>query len=179
MSKHSSPNEFELEPTISKMPALKTEETGGISQPILFVTDCYIDNISFSYAAKSNIHGNGLFASHDIRKGTTLGTLDGQVISWWHWEKIRDALTSDIKQLENYFFMEYNALDSKTLLARPFRTKYSLINHSKSPNIKLFKHPLRLVTLKDIPANEEFTIDYNSEPLREGTSEDDRRAFLK
>lgn len=179
MSKLSSSNEFELKPTISKRTALKTEETGGISQPILFVTDCYIDNISFSYAAKSNIHGNGLFASHDIRKGTTLGALDGQVISWLHWEKIRDALTNDIKQLESYFFMEYNALDSKTLLVRPFRTKYSLINHSKLPNIKLFKYPLRVVALEDISANEEFTLDYNDEPLREGISEDDRRAFLK
>lgn len=43
--------------------------------------DNIIDNVKDSYIAKSTVHGNGLFASKEIKKGECLGFLDGQYIS--------------------------------------------------------------------------------------------------
>ena len=62
-------------------------------------------------------------------------------------------------------FMEWNALDTETLLIRPFRTKYSYINHSRSPNTMLARFPLRLTAIFDIDPGDELTIDYRREPL--------------
>lgn len=111
-----------------------------------------IDNLRLTRIAKSRIHGNGLFASEDVPAKTVLGELDGQVIPWRLHQKY--SLT-----------MEWNALDEKTLLVRPYRTKYSYINHSREPNLVLARNPLRVVTLKYILSGEELTLDYRSEPL--------------
>ena len=125
-----------------------------------------IDNISFTYIAPSTIHGMGLFARCQIKKGTILGTLDGQVMSWEQYgaimEDIRQHITKD--DVPNLFF-EWNAIENETLLVRPFRTKYSFINHSRTPNVILQRFPLRVVALTDINANEELLLDYRMEPL--------------
>lgn len=99
-------------------------------------------------------------------------------MGWDHYDLIHETLKEDAGGLENYFFMEWNALDQKTLLVRAFRTKYSYINHSKTPNVKVFSFPHRIIALKDIEIGEELTIDYNAEPLRDGyfTAE---KEFLK
>jgi len=133
-----------------------------------FVQEYTIDNIKKGYIADSVIHGLGLFASVDIDKGDVLCIFDGQVITWEKYHQIKKRLEVEIKAPYNtYFFMEWNALDKETLLIRPFRTKYSYINHSRNPNVKIMKYPLRLIALCNIHKDEEITIDYRDEPLND------------
>lgn len=109
-----------------------------------------VDNICYSEIKNSKIHGNGLFANSNLKKNTTLGVLDGQVVKW-------------NKTLYEQF--EWNALEENIILIRPLRTKYSYINHSRYPNLILRKYPLRIITVYDIDKNEELTLDYRKEPL--------------
>ena len=111
-----------------------------------------IDNIKFSKIAESKIHGKGLFATQKIKKNTKLGYLDGQVVSWKFHKKYQNEV-------------EWNALDEETLMVRSYRTKYSFINHSKTPNLEIKYFPLRIETIEDIEPNEELTLDYRKEKL--------------
>lgn len=111
-----------------------------------------IDNLINSYISESNIHGNGLFASENIKEDTTLGTLDGQYIDW------------DLHK-EYDFTLEWNAIAKNQLLVRPYRTKYSFINHSRTPNLEIRYNPIRIVSLTNITKGEELTLDYRKEPL--------------
>ena len=126
-------------------------------------TPLVVDNISAATIQKSHIHGFGLFTNRRIAAGAILCILDGQVVSWSSYNDMRarspfDAFSPDL-------FMEWNALDKETLLIRPFRTKYSYINHSRSPNTMLARFPLRLTAILDIDSGDELTIDYRCEPL--------------
>jgi len=131
-----------------------------------FVKKVVVDNISFSYISNSKIHRFGLFANQNINKGTILGILDGQIMSWNHYDNLVQSLKASFGKYQNYIFMEWNALSSTTLLVRPFRTKYSYINHSYEPNIIIKYNPIRIETIKDIKIHEEFVLDYTKEPLR-------------
>lgn len=124
-----------------------------------------IDNILWSEIAPSPIHGFGLFAEHSIPQGAILGFLDGQLMPWDDYDKLVDArnLSSVLREA---FFMEWNALSEELLLVRPFRTKYSFINHSRNPNLQIEKLPLRVTALRDIAQGEELLLDYRCEPLR-------------
>ena len=133
---------------------------------LTFINRNIIDNIKQAYISNSSIHGFGLFAKVDIDKNDILCVLDGQVISWDKYNSITNNLSMHIQEpYVQYFFMEWNALSEDTLLVRSLRTKYSYINHSRTPNTKLLYHPIRVVAIKDIPKDEEITIDYTKEPL--------------
>lgn len=149
------------------------------TQDLEFIQKVYVDNIQFTYIKKSNIHGQGLFASDEIKKDTILGFLDGQVMSWDHWECIRDEIQQQMGKYKKYILMEYNIIDPKTLLVRPFRTKYSLINHSKDANVQIEYNPMRIVAIEDIKQDEELRLDYNNEPMREGMTHSDKKDYLK
>lgn len=139
----------------------------GIDEDINFVQENVVENIGFAHILPSPIHGFGLFATENILPGQILGTLDGQVIDWDKYDEIVKALKSNVGNLNNFIFMEWNALSTSTLLVRPFRTKYSYINHSYKPNLKIEYNPIRIVALKKIEKGEEYTLDYTKEPLRE------------
>jgi len=111
-----------------------------------------IDNIKLSYIKESPIHGYGLFAEQEIDEGVVLGVLDGQIIPW----KLHSKY---------HLTLEWNAIDADTLLVRPYRTKYSYINHQCESNLILMRDPLRVVTLRRISKGEEMTLDYRNEPL--------------
>lgn len=134
---------------------------------IEFVRKVTLDNLLFSYISESKIHGFGLFAEKDIRCGSILGVLDGQVIEWDEYDRLSSMLKDSFGAYKNYIFMEWNAIDARTLLVRPFRTKYSYINHSYSPNVAIAYNPIRIITIKDIVKNEELVLDYTKEPLRD------------
>jgi len=133
-----------------------------------FVQEYTIDNIKKGYIADSVIHGLGLFASAEIDKDDILCIFDGQIITWEKYHQIKKRLIIELEApYDTYIFMEWNALDKETLLIRPFRTKYSYINHSRNPNVKIMKYPLRLIALCNIHKDEEITIDYREEPLND------------
>ena len=109
-----------------------------------------VDNLLFSEIRPSTIHGDGLFATNSINANSILGILDGQLVPW-------------DEQFSTAF--EWNAISESQLLIRPLRSKYSYINHSRTPNLQREYHPLRVTALKDIKAGEELTLDYRKEPL--------------
>ncbi len=122
-----------------------------------------IDNIKPTYISKSSTHGNGLFADADIEKEQCLGTLDGQYMSWKLYDKICAKYQSE--HFSDAFFMEWNAITNTLLLTRPFRTKYSFINHSREPNLEIKYEPIRIVALRNIKKGEELLLDYRRENL--------------
>lgn len=131
-----------------------------------FIKDNTINNIAQGYIAPSKIDGYGLFAKVNIDKGDILCIFDGQIMSWDKYHAIQESVVSHIESpYEQYIFMEWNALDEQTLLVRPFRTKYSYINHSRKSNVKIVKYPLRLIAVEDIEKDAELTLDYRCEPL--------------
>lgn len=122
-----------------------------------------VDNICGTIIKKSTIHGYGLFAEKVFHPGDILCLLDGQIVSW----SSHDKAESDklFKNFNNYLFMEWNALEENALMIRPFRTKYSFINHSRKPNLVLRRYPLAVISGSHIEEGEELTIDYRKEPL--------------
>lgn len=136
-----------------------------------------IDNITHTEIKPSTVHGFGLFATEPITEGTILGVLDGQVINWDEYDRISAALSLPSQAKEN-IFMEWNALAEDTLLVRPLRTKYSFINHSRTPNTVLRRNPLRVVALRDLEAGEELLLDYRCEPLRKEYLEGHGKTYL-
>lgn len=125
-----------------------------------------IDNIPLGYIAKSSIHGNGLFAKRAIAANTILCTLDGQIMSWNYYDNVIDSLCLNSEQ-RLILFDEWNCIDRDTLLVRAFRTKYSLINHSREPNCIIRYNPIRVEAYTDIEQDDELTLDYRREPLRD------------
>ncbi len=93
------------------------------------------------YAVKqSAIHGKGLFAHCDIKKGTVLGDLkykptkkDGPYVLWVN-KNLSVQVTCDLKY----------------------------INHNSKPNAAYYED-LQVVTLKNIKKGEEITHDYGDE----------------
>ncbi len=135
---------------------------------INFIKKNIVNNIIHGYIKKSTLDGFGLFATKDINKNEILCILDGQVILWSTYEQIKEAITKNITEpYSKYFFMEWNAIDKKTLLVRALRTKYSYINHSRDPNTKIAYNPMRIIAIKKIVKDEEITLDYRKEPLNE------------
>lgn len=129
-----------------------------------------IDNIPNTRISESAIHGNGLFSTVSIPAGAILAVLDGQLIplSGQH------IVSADICAAH----CEWNAVSKDMLLVRAFRTKYSYVNHSHSPNLRLENNPLRIVVTCDLNSGDELTLDYNKEPLPEQYLDLHGRHFL-
>ncbi len=137
-----------------------------------------IDNIKNTEIKKSKLHGFGLFATDIIKKDTVLSLLDGQKISIINYNNLVKNISNGVKDYKNYFFMEWNILNKQTYLVRPYRTKYSYINHSRNPNIILINNPLRILAIKNIEVDGELTIDYRKEDLSEEYLNRNDKQFL-
>jgi hypothetical protein len=129
----------------------------------------------------SPVHGFGLFALRKWSAGEVpCNRLDGQVLSHDEYEQLQLRMAPALGRMRHFFFMEWNALSDDMLLARPFRTSYSFINHSPEPNLKVSFDgaSLSLVVLRDIQPDEEFTLDYRLEPLPRGYFETPYSGYL-
>lgn len=129
-----------------------------------------IDNIPNTRFAESAIHGTGLFSTVAIPTGAILAVLDGQLIP----VSKQHIISADVCAAH----CEWNAVSKDMLLVRAFRTKYSFINHSKNPNLKLEYNPLRIVVSHDLDMDDELTLDYSKEPLPEQYLQLHGRHFL-
>lgn len=129
-----------------------------------------INNIPNTKICESEIHGRGLFSTVSIPTGAILAVLDGQLIPLAK----QQIVSPDICGTH----CEWNAVSKDMLLVRAFRTKYSFINHSNSPNLRLEYNPLRIVVSSDLNRGDELTLDYNREPLPEQYLELHGRHFL-
>lgn len=129
-----------------------------------------IDNIPNTIIAESAIHGKGLFSAVSIPVGAILAVLDGQFIPLAK----QHIVSTDICASH----CEWNAVSKDMLLVRSFRTKYSFINHSIYPNLRLENNPLRIVVSSKINRGDELTLDYNNEPLPDAYLKLHGRHFL-
>lgn len=127
-------------------------------------------------------HGFGLYATEDITKDQDLGVLDGQRMSVLEYDRLYHTLGHSLGRLRPYFFMEWNALDENTVLARAYRTNYSYINHATDPNLLLVRAPnscmIIVRAINNIPKDFELFLDYRKEPLPKGYFEGRGAAYL-
>ncbi|GIU17877.1 SET domain-containing protein-lysine N-methyltransferase [Shewanella sp. MBTL60-007] len=150
-----------------------------VTKDIDFVRTVVLDNIENTDIRHSELHGFGLFChAHNIECGSLLCVLDGQILTVDKYNELESKLAPKIPNYKNYFFMECNYLGKNELLVRPLRTKYSYINHSRTPNIALHYDPLRLIALRDIRVDDELTIDYRKESLPESYVSNPEKDFL-
>jgi uncharacterized protein len=140
--------------------------------------DLYINNLLFTRIQKSAVHGYGLFAGQDLHPSTNLGELDGQIMGWDAYHQLLEACDNLTADYKHYFFMEWNCINPDTLLVRPFRTRYSLINHSRNPNLEIAYNPLRIIVIRFIPAGSELLLDYRKEPLPAHYYQNNQNSFL-
>lgn len=157
-------------------PALVKHSIYAIENELRRINERTVNNIKDTYIDISPIHGFGLFAKKPIQAGAILCELDGQKMDWYHYEKLRKTI--NLGEYQDYIFMEWNALDTKTLLVRAFRTKYSYINHSKTPNVEIKYGPIRIEAIREISEHDELTIDYSREPLSEEYKTDKEKSFI-
>lgn len=131
----------------------------------------------------SHIHGFGLFTRQPYPADVFLGgPLDGQVLTFEEYDPLRVHLSHHLGRLRHFFFTEWNVLSGQRFLVRPLRTSYSFINHSGQPNLGLIREAndvLRLRTLRPIPAQAEFTLDYRQEPLPHNYFENPQALYLR
>ncbi|WP_215842076.1 SET domain-containing protein [Acidithiobacillus montserratensis] len=121
----------------------------------------------------SPVHGFGAFANSSLPAGATIVHLDGQVLTIGDIAKLTQTLRHGIDDhLLNYFFMEWNFIpipeNRNRVLARPFRTVYSYLNHSRDPNCKVagsYPGTFRVETIRDVSAQEELFLNYLEEEI--------------
>jgi SET domain-containing protein len=120
----------------------------------------HIKNFKDVEIFESPIHRFGLFATKDIPKGTLLGTLTGQIVSSKDYFDLMRAYPKEC-------FIEKIHLDDDYILAIPFRTHYSFINHSNTEEMiyikEIYEYAFSVYAAIDIPNNKEITSIYNLE----------------
>ena len=94
---------------------------------------------TFLNVKDSPLHGKGVFAAQDIKKGTLMGAFTGRVLQNTQYE-------AHVLVLE----------DGSSLLVRN-RLKY--LNHDTNPNAEIDEN-LEVRAVSHIPAGQEVTIDY-------------------
>lgn len=136
--------------------------------PLDFVLENTLDNIPYTEIKTSEVHGFGLFATEDIPVQMELCKLTGQIMSRDEYAGLVSRLTELTGDLSFYFLVECNhVLNPHMLKVRAFRTKWSYVNHSTTPNCFFDINSQSFYPLRDIKKGEELTFDYRVEPLSE------------
>ncbi|MGZ8153979.1 MAG: SET domain-containing protein [Burkholderiales bacterium] len=107
---------------------------------------------------RSKIHGRGVFALADIRKGTRLMEYIGERIS--HGEADRRYAAEHEHSPHTMLF----SVDEKTVIdATKWGSSARFINHSCTPNCEAIEEEGRIFieTIKKVAAGKELTYDYN------------------
>lgn len=115
------------------------------------------DNAPKCKAGKSQIHGYGLIAAEAIAAG----------------EPIVDFRNPDVYTEKPYSELErwrlqggkYTGVSEERCIVSDRMTKYSLLNHSPTPNAALDIQNRQIVATRAIQPGEEVTTDYRLEPM--------------
>ena len=114
----------------------------------------------------SKIHGSGVFATENIKKGTTIIEYIGEKVTRKEGdrrseERIRKYLKS--KKTGSVYIFELNK--KHDIDGSPIYNKARYINHSCDPNceVEIIKGHIWISSIKDLKKNEELTYDYGYE----------------
>ena len=119
----------------------------------------HLKTIKNTVVLESSIHNWGLWATETIPKGTLLCTLQGQIMTLKEYD---DFIKSN--QYPQSCFIEKALLDENRIIAIPFRTSYSFINHSDNEEMLEYKKHTDTIDVyakEDILKNSEIVSIYN------------------
>lgn len=115
------------------------------------------DNAPDTYVKESSIEGWGLFASKDFKKGELIIDYNLFPENWYQMKYI-DLTEEQIRK--NWYVM----IDNELCITSDKYSKFSYINHSRTPNC-FWDIDKRIITAnRDIQKGEELFIDYRLEP---------------
>lgn len=115
------------------------------------------DDAPFTYVKESNIEGYGLFASQDIKKNDLV--IDYRLFPK-DWRKTRFVDLTDEQIRKNWYVM----LNDEECITSDKYSKFSYINHSRTPNCDWVLSIHKIIANRDIEKDEELFIDYRLEP---------------
>lgn len=151
------------------------------TRDLAFVRNTTLRNLDGVIIGESGEHGYGVFATRAIEEGEQLARLDGQALSVDEYDRLHVTMGHYLGRLRAYFFMEWNATSEDMVLARPYRTMYSYINHSNTPNLILVPETncIFVKCLRRIESGEECFLDYRKESLPKGYFDDRANSYLR
>ena len=114
------------------------------------------DNAPFAYIKQSSIEGWGLFASKDFVEGEVVMDYNGFENSWYEMP-FRDLTPEQIRK--NWYII----IDNEYCVTNDNYSKFSYINHSRTPNCLWKVSEKLIVANKFINKDEELLIDYRLE----------------
>jgi SET domain-containing protein len=113
----------------------------------------------FARIARSKIHGVGVVAICNIKKGTSIFYGDDEPIYWVEKKKIK-RLSNGVKKLyEDFCIIKGNQYGCPKNFNQLTPAWY--LNHSKKPNVASDKD-YKFYALRDIKKGEELTADYTT-----------------
>ena len=121
------------------------------------------DDAPFTYVKDSSVEGYGLFAAKDIKKNDLV--VDYRMFPK-DWRKTRYSDLSEEQKLKNWYVM----LNNDECITSDKYSKFSYINHSKTPNCEWVLNIHKIIANQDIKKDEELFIDYRLEPRPSGVS---------
>jgi SET domain-containing protein len=131
-----------------------TEELGMLTEKDL---NSLVDNAPKCEPGTSALNGYGLFAKERISIGETIVDFSNPEL----------YVMRRIENLEEWRIKagKFTAIDDETCLVSNKFTKYSLLNHSRTPNALIDVAGRRIYAARDITPGEEVTVDYRTEPM--------------
>lgn len=121
------------------------------------------DDAPFTYAKESSVEGYGLFAAKDIKKNDLV--IDYRMFPK-DWRKTRYTNLTEEQKVKNWYVM----LDNDACITSDKYSKFSYINHSRTPNCEWVLNIHKIIANRDIEKDEELFIDYRLEPRPSGVS---------
>ena len=121
------------------------------------------DDAPFTYVKESTVEGYGLFAAKDIKKDELV--IDYRMFPK-DWKKILFTELSEEQIRKNWYVM----LNDEECITSDKWSKFSYINHSRTPNCDWVLSIHKIIANRDIPKDEELFIDYRLELRPSGVS---------
>lgn len=115
------------------------------------------DDAPFTYVKESSVEGYGLFASKNLKKNDLV--IDYRMFPKdWYKTRFIDLTEEQIRK--NWYVM----LNDEECITSDKWSKFSYINHSRTPNCDWFLNIHKIIANRDIKKDEELFIDYRLEP---------------
>jgi hypothetical protein len=115
------------------------------------------DDAPFTYVKDSEVEGYGLFAAKNIKKNDLV--IDYRMFPK-DWCKIRYSDLTEEQIRKNWYVM----LNGEECITSDKYSKFSYINHSRTPNCEWVLSIHKIIANRDIEKDEELFIDYRLEP---------------